>query len=323
MIKAIVTHPVFLWIVGFLIVSGLFMWVLTYFVASYCAYTQTLKRRSKEQWSREEPSDLPLDSQKMYQIGREWESQNRQFKKDVHIVRDGLNLYGEYFDFGYDRCVMILSGRTDGLTYGYYFATPYAKNRFNVLVFDARAHGESDGEYNTVGFEESLDDVEWVKFLKEKCGIKTVIFHGICIGSAGGLIALTSQASKGCADAIVAEGMFARFSESVKNHLIERKRPVFIFLDLIDMWMKKYTGHSMKKGPIDFIDKLDKPLLMLHSKEDRYSTPENAQKLYDKAGTSNKKLVWFEKGAHSMLRVTDTEKYDREIEEFIKENFGL
>ena len=85
--------------------------------------------------------------------------------------------------------------------------------------------------------------------------------------------------------------------------------------------MKKYTGHSMKKGPIDFIDKLDRPLLMLHSKEDSYSTPLNAQKLYDKAGTPNKKLVWFEKGKHSMLRVTNTEKYDGEIEEFIKENF--
>ena len=321
MIKFI-THPAFLWTVGLLVAFGLIMWVVTYFVASYFAYTITLKRRSKEQWSRETPKDLCPESKKMYELGEEWERENTQFKKDVHFVRDGFNLYGEYFDFGYDRCVMVLSGRTEGLKYGYYFAIPYAKNGFNVLVVDPRAHGLSDGEYNTVGFEEGLDDVAWVKFLREECKMKTIVFHGICIGSAGGMYALTNESSKGCVDGIVTEGMFPNFGESVKNHLIEQKRPVFIFFDLINMWMKKYTGHSMKKGPIDVIDKLDKPLLMLHSKEDRYSTPEYAQKLFDKAGTPNKKLVWFEKGKHSMLRITDTEKYDEAIALFIQENFN-
>ena len=90
-------------------------------------------------------------------------------------------------------------------------------------------------------------------------------------------------------------------------------------IDLIDMWMKKYTGHSMDKGPLDFIDKLNKPLLMLHSKEDLYSTPEYAQKLYDKAGASQKKLVWFDRGRHSMLRITDTERYDSSISEFLSQ----
>ena len=28
-------------------------------------------------------------------------------KTDVHIVRDGINLYGEFYNFGSDKCVMI------------------------------------------------------------------------------------------------------------------------------------------------------------------------------------------------------------------------
>ena len=73
----------------------------------------------------------------------------------------------------------------------------------------------------------------------------------------------------------------------------------------------------MRFGPIDVIHKLNKPLCMLHSKEDLYSRPEYAQKLYDLAGCENKRLVWFEKGKHSMLRITDTEKYDTAIAEFL------
>ena len=77
--------------------------------------------------------------------------------------------------------------------------------------------------------------------------------------------------------------------------------------------------HSMKYGPIDVIEKMDKPLLMLHSKEDIYSTPEYAQKLYDLAGTEKKRLAWFEHGNHSMLRISDTKKYDEEIAAFLAE----
>ena len=57
---------------------------------------------------------------------------------------------------------------------------------------------------------------------------------------------------------------------------------------------------------------------MLYSKEDLYSKPEYAKKLYALAGSDEKELVWFPHGRHSMLRVTDTERYDTAIENFIK-----
>ena len=131
------------------------------------------------------------------------------------------------------------------------------------------------------------------------------------------MFALNSPDCPDCIDGIVTEGMFPNFGESVKNHMIERHKSLFITFDLIDCWMKHYTGHSMKYGPIDIIENVRVPLLMLHSKEDLYSTPEYAQRLYDLSGTENKRLVWFEHGRHSMLRITDTELYDSSIEQFL------
>ena len=52
----IITHPIFIWVVSILLVSGLFMMILTYFVASYLVYTKTLSRVSKDVWSRDIPS---------------------------------------------------------------------------------------------------------------------------------------------------------------------------------------------------------------------------------------------------------------------------
>ena len=311
----VITHPVFIWTVIILFTSGLFMMILTYIIASYQVYIKTLSRVSKDVWSRDIPSSLEPQSLEMYNIGLKWSKDNIEYKKDVHIISEGLKLYGEYYDFGKKTCVVILSGRTECLKYGYFFAVPYA-SKCNVLVLDPRAHGLSEGKYNTIGFEESKDITNWVKYIHNEYNINSFIFHGICIGAAGGIYAATLR---NCpyVKAIVTEGMFPRFYESMKNNLIEKKKPVFIFIDLIDFWMKHYTKYSMKFGPLDVIDKLDVPLLMLHSKKDIYSRPDYAEKLYDKAGSTIKELVWFDAGKHSMVRINNIEKYDKSINDFL------
>ena len=90
----------------------------------------------------------------------------------------------------------------------------------------------ADGEFNTVGFEESLDDIEWVKFLNSEMGVRSVIFHGICIGAAGGMLALTNENCPNIVKGIVTEGMFPNFGESMKNNLIQKKKPIFIFYNI-------------------------------------------------------------------------------------------
>ena len=318
LMKDIFTNPIFWYTVGGIVLAALAFWISSYFVASYIVYTLTLRRNKKSRWSRDLPKDMDPDQKPMYEAGLAWAAENQAHRNDVHIVNtDGLNLYGEYYDFGNDKCAVILSGRTESLRYGYYFAIPYAKNGYNILVLDPRAHGLSDGEFNTAGFEESKDAVQWLKYIKSEFGVRSFVLHGICIGAATGMFALNNPECPDCVDGIVTEGMFARFYESVKNHIIEMKKPTFITVDLVDAWMKHYTGHSMKRGPLNIISDIHVPLLMLHSREDLYSTPEFAQKLYDASGAENKTLVWFEHGRHSMLRVTDTELYDSSIDEFL------
>ncbi|MBQ8038844.1 MAG: alpha/beta hydrolase [Lachnospiraceae bacterium] len=303
-------------VLGVIFLSVAF-YLFTIMYASYRVYVETLTRKSKEQWGRvvssQDPEQLQMDAK-----GQEWQRKHNDYKKDVHIVNEGLNLYGEYYDFGHDKAVIILSGRTESLRYGYYFSKPYSDAGMNVLVVDPRAHGFSDGKYNTVGFEESKDALAWAKFLHQTYQVKDIVYHGICIGAAAGMYAITSKECPNYIRGIVTEGMFANFGESMKNHLIERKKLWFPIMQCIDFWMKKYTGHSMTKGPIDVIGGMDKPILMIQSKCDLYSTAENAKKMFEMCPSREKQLVLYEKGGHSLLRYTDTEKYDRSIMEFLK-----
>lgn len=306
---------------GAALVLGIAFYLFSIFFAADRIYANTLTRNSKEQWSRESVIEDP-NQQKMDALGQAWLTDHRQYEQDVHIIRDGLHLYGKYYDLGFKRCCMLLSGRTESLRYGYFFVKPYAEAGWNVMVIDARAHGNSDGKYNTLGFEESQDDLAWAKFLHEEKGVEQVIFHGICIGAAGGMLAITDPKCPDYIAGLVTEGMYAYFGYSMRQQLIERKKLMWPIMQAIDMQVRRHTGYSMMRGPIHVIDKMDKPLLMLHSKEDPYSVPENAQKLYDLCPSKQKKLVWFPHGGHSLLRITDTEKYDASIKEFLEENFS-
>ena len=163
-------------IIALLIVVYLFI----IFVSAIFTYISTLVRRNKKKWDRtlqfnREPY-ITMDA-----IGIKWMEDNIQYKEDVHVVNGKINLYGEYFDFGNDKCVMILSGRTESLRYGYYFAKPYAEAGYNILVMDPRAHGLSDGVFNTLGREESKDDLQWIKFLINEKGIKQIVDYKITI----------------------------------------------------------------------------------------------------------------------------------------------
>ncbi len=300
-------------IIALLIVVYLFI----IFVSAIFTYISTLVRRNKKKWDRtlqfnREPY-ITMDA-----IGIKWMEDNIQYKEDVHVVNGKINLYGEYFDFGNDKCVMILSGRTESLRYGYYFAKPYAEAGYNILVMDPRAHGLSDGVFNTLGREESKDDLQWIKFLINEKGIKQIVLHGICIGAAGGMYTITNPECPDCVAALITEGMFANFYLSMRNHLIEFRTLVFPVMQFINLLYRICTGYTMRKGPLEVIDKMDKPLLMIHSKKDPYSTPDYAQKLFDKCGSKNKQIAWWPEGGHSLLRFVDTERYDSTIQAFLK-----
>ena len=155
--------------------------------------------------------------------------------------------------------------------------------------------------------------------LHDKYNNETIFIHGICIGSATALYALTSENCPDYYTGMVADGMYTTFYETFRTHMKDMKKPVDPCSYFVMKHLEKNIGISpIKNGPIYCIDKLKKPLLMIHSKEDKFSLPAKAQILYDKC-TSPKKLVWFDHGAHSHIRINNVEKYDETIKEFIEE----
>ncbi len=298
--------------------AALLFFVFPTMLVSSVIYTVLFVRTNKEKWSRNCSWDNE-EQRQMFEEGRKWGEENEEFRRTVEIKSGKYRLIGEYFNFGYDRAVIIIPGRMESGTYSYYFSEPYKKAGFNVLAIDNRSHGLSDGKINTLGLKEYKDILRWGKFLHEELMVEEIIIHGICIGSATALYALTAEECPDYFKGMVADGMYTDFAESFKNHLIEKGKPLFPFTFEVMALVSLSAGRSIRKNaPINHIDKLEKPILFIYSKQDTYSTPDKAQILFDRA-KEPKKLVWFDKGAHSHVRINAPEKYDETIGEFIKE----
>lgn len=277
----------------------------------------TLVKTSPDKWGRCCSAPDNEEQMAMWEDGIKWAEMHSSHKKEVSIENDGLKLVGEYYDFGSDRCVIIVPGRCECLMYSYFYAKTYT-NRTNILVFDSRSHGLSQGNRSYLGFKENEDLVKWAIFAHDVLGNEEVYFHGICIGGATAVQAITLPSAPQYISKLILDGCYTTFYETFKNHMIYDHHPVHPVIDEIRHILKKEINVDMKKqGPIYLIDKVKVPVLFISTKLDKFSLPHKTELLFEKCGSPSKKIAWFDKGAHSHIRINNEEQYDSVIQEFI------
>lgn len=300
----------------------LFLFVGPVAVLSLILYRVLLVRTDPNKWGRE--CSIPDDEEykRMFDIGIEWSREHEKARSEVSIVSCDYTLRGEYFDFGFDRAVIIIPGRMESCLYSYFFAEPFLKAGYNILAVDNRSHGLSEGKRCSLGYKEYIDIINWSKFLHDEKNINTVVLHGICIGASTALFALTSDRCPPYIEGMIAEGIYTTFAESFKNHMIQDKRPLFPLFMATMMQIRIVSGANVvSDGPIKRIAKLNKPILFLHSREDVYSLPEKSQEVFDKC-IAPKEIQWFDVGAHSRIRINNMKKYDETVISFLDRYFS-
>ena len=260
------------------VLAGGFVFMLCYtYPIAKKVYSEQLVRTSPEKWGR--ICSFPNDAEQvqMWNDGVAWMEENKDRITELQIENDGLQLFGQYFDFGKERCVIILPGRCESLVYSYYFAPPYEKAGFNVLVVDTRCHGMSDGKYNTIGVKESADVLKWAQLVHERFHNQEVYFHGICIGTSSGLFALEAGRCPDYLRGLVTEGCYVSFRETFKRHMIALKRPLFPVLQFVMWLIYRHTGTNVyTQKPIRAIRKIkpDCRVLFLYGQMDIFSIPQ-------------------------------------------------
>jgi len=186
---------------------------------------------------------------------------------------------------------------------------------FEILLFDPRNTGKSEGDMYGFGYFESQDIVNAAKYLKEEKGVREV---GVWGGSAGASAAIIAALESNEIEAVVADSPYANlrmvassYRDLENDALLQAFFPFYMGVARFTLNFNLYA----KTDLLNRVQNLDTPLFLIHGLEDRALKPENSQMLYEKAGGA--KRLWLAEGAwHVGTHEVYPDKYQKNVANF-------
>ena len=236
---------------------------------------------------------------------------------------DAINISGWFFKAPTPEpaavivlCHGIWTGRRECLP----LALRFRAAGYNVLCFDFRAHGLSDGRFTSVGHRETNDVLGAVEFVKQRPEVDAKRI-GVIGFSMGGAAAIQAAARTTDIAALVADSSYADFLDAAKYsfHLVTRV-PHFPMAPIAMSWAKLIVHVDPSQlRPVDVIGNIaPRPVFIAHGAADEIVPIRHAYTLFKAAGEP--KELWTVEDAHHVgARDTDPDGYFDRVERFFQE----
>lgn len=185
---------------------------------------------------------------------------------------------------------------------------------FNLLYFDFRCCGESEGELLSVGHLEARDFDAATEFLRRHRPSDRYAVYGLSMGA---MVAFCGAARHACFEAAALESPFSSHDLAVVNYLTRASRvPYFPLVPLIQFWIRRKLGEDPQPHSPEFVaHRFRVPLLAISGSADPILPPESAQRLVDRV--SAPKQIWVVDGAgHARCAEVAGEAYARRLADF-------
>lgn len=192
-----------------------------------------------------------------------------------------------------DRAIVLLHGYSGDRRSMLRRAAWLREHGYNVLLYDARACGESAGDMVTMGYHEAKDLAAGLAWLRGK-GMKRIACLGVSQGGATILMAADKLGDVRC---VVCESVFDEL-----EHAVDRRFRHYLGIPgwlggcLLVPIAEARTGVPVAAvRPIDGIKKLPCPAFLISGTDDSKTLPEDTQRLFDAA--PEPKELWLVPGA--------------------------
>ena len=189
-----------------------------------------------------------------------------------------------------------------------------------VLLVSLRAHGDSTGEFNDIGYSARHDIVAAVDFLERRRPGKPVIIHGTSMGSAAAVFASGELGRR--VRGYLLECPYRDLKTAVWNR-VENALPPLIDrvayhgLVLASPLVLPDLGRISPLAAVEGIP-TDVPVLIMAGGRDRRARPDEAGAIHDRV-RSHASLSVFEGADHMKLLDAEPERYRREVIGFVRE----
>lgn len=188
---------------------------------------------------------------------------------------------------------------------------------YNVMLVDARDHGDSEGRTTTLGYRESEEVKLAYEYVRSK-GEKKIFLWGFSMGSVQIMKAIADYDLKPAG--IVLESPFLSLQSHVKNRISMQGFPKQPFGFFITFWIGAQRGfNGFSFNTLDYAKKINCPVLLQCGSRDQLVTKEEADKIYQAISSPSKKLVEYPDANHGSFLQKDAAKWMQEVKRFMEE----
>lgn len=185
---------------------------------------------------------------------------------------------------------------------------------YDALLIDLQAHGESPGENITMGYREKHDVRAAVEFVRQSKPDHAIVIIGHSLGGASALLASSLNI-----DGMVLESVYPTIGQAVHDRVEIRLGLLHHVLSPLLIWqLKGRLGISADDlRPIDFVDQVGCPLLMMAGDLDEHTPLAESEEMFER-GVEPKEWAVFEGAGHVDLHSFDQEAYERAVLPFLE-----
>ncbi len=216
--------------------------------------------------------------------------------------------------------VLVIHGHKGGRANSLARAELLASQGYAVLMITLRAHGDSSGDFDDVGFGARNDVIAGVEFLEARRPGRPVIVDGNSMGAAAAVFA--ARELGGRVRGYILESAYQDLRTAVWNRVEEALPPM---LDLaayagLNLVSPLFLPNLDEISPLKAIAGIpeDVPVLILSGGGDHLARPEEARALHEKVA-SHGRLVVFPGAGHGDLLSNRPELYRSTVLEFCRE----
>ncbi|MBB4078492.1 hypothetical protein GGR28_001105 [Lewinella aquimaris] len=214
--------------------------------------------------------------------------------------------------------LVILHGKDSAKELYLEYLPQLAPYGYNLLLYDARAHGKSRGEFTTFGYHEWRDVVTAVDHLRYLAGdLPTGVFGH----SMGGAVALQAMARSEAIDFGVSESTFTHLGDII--HVYARRKagiplPRWLTDRVLDRAEKTAIFRHREVEPVRAARDVHQPALIIHGEMDRQIDVDNGRQLYAALGSERKELYIVPGAGHDNLTEVGADGYWWRLRAFLQ-----
>jgi len=193
-------------------------------------------------------------------------------------------------------------------------AAALVEHGYNVLMFDLRGCGESEGAMVSGGYHEKKDVLGAVEYVRKR-GFNDIGVMGFSLGAVSSLLAAAETED---IDAVVADSSYADLNDIMEPEFSKRTHaPQGLLRPILFMIRVMFGVDFSAIRPIDCVSEITpRPIFFIHGEEDDTIPVEHAERLYQAAGNPLNRLWIVPDTNHTRAYITQPDEYVSRVAEF-------